>query len=159
MSTSAVTPPRWAVYSTFVLSLIGLGLSAFLTYAHFHGTSILACSNAATLVDCAAVTTSQWSYLFGIPVAVLGLINFIIMVGLNSPWGWKITNYWINLGRFVLSIGGMIFVLWLVYCELVKINHLCLYCTGVHIVSFVLLVILTRVSPAQLGWVSTSAQE
>jgi uncharacterized membrane protein len=52
----------------------------------------------------------------------------------------------------------MCFVLWLVFAELIIIDNLCLYCTGVHIVTFALLVVLTRVSPAQLGWVKSSVE-
>jgi uncharacterized membrane protein len=46
----------------------------------------------------------------------------------------------------------MCFVLWLISAELLIIDNICLYCTGVHIVTFALLVVLSRVSPAQLGW-------
>jgi uncharacterized membrane protein len=46
----------------------------------------------------------------------------------------------------------MCFVLWLIYAELIIINNICLYCTGVHITTFALLIVLTLVSPAQLGW-------
>jgi uncharacterized membrane protein len=49
-------------------------------------------------------------------------------------------------------------VLWLLYAELIIIDNLCLYCTGVHIVTFALLIVLTRVSPAQLGWVSSRTE-
>jgi uncharacterized membrane protein len=85
-------------------------------------------------------------------VALLGLGNFIVMTGLNSPWGWRAKSYWLHVARFVLAIGGMIFVLWLVSAELLIINNFCYYCTGVHIVTFALLVVLSRVSPTQLGW-------
>ena len=34
MSRTALSVPRWAVITTFVLSLIGLGLSIYLTVAH-----------------------------------------------------------------------------------------------------------------------------
>jgi uncharacterized membrane protein len=49
--------------------------------------------------------------------------------------------------------------LWLVTAELLIIKNLCLYCTGVHIVTFALLIVLTRVSPAQLGWVHSRADQ
>jgi uncharacterized membrane protein len=54
--------------------------------------------------------------------------------------------------RFVLAIGAMCFVLWLISAELLIIDNICLYCTGVHIVTFALLVVLSRVCPTQLGW-------
>jgi uncharacterized membrane protein len=46
----------------------------------------------------------------------------------------------------------MIFVLWLLSAELLIINNFCYYCTGVHIVIFALLIVMSRVCPTQLGW-------
>jgi uncharacterized membrane protein len=40
----------------------------------------------------------------------------------------------------------------LIYAEVEIIGAICLYCTGVHVVTFALLIVLTIVSPAQLGW-------
>jgi len=150
---------KWIVLSTFVLSLLGLAISIYLTIAHFGSSSILACSDSKSIIDCSAVTTSQWSYLFHIPVSVLGLINFTVLVPLNSSAAWASKNYYIALARFAMVGGGMVIVLWLVYCELVKVGHICLYCTGVHIITFALLIILTRVSPQQLGWVKPLPSE
>jgi uncharacterized membrane protein len=62
------------------------------------------------------------------------------------------------VARFVIALISMCFVLWLVYAELIIIDHICLYCTGVHIVTFALLIVLTRVSPAQLGWVKSRTE-
>ena len=91
-------------------------------------------------------------------MAFLGLATYLAMVALNSPWGWRARAYWIHVTRFVLTVVAMCFVLWLVYAELIIINHICEYCTGVHIVTFALLIVLTRVSPTQLGWARSGAQ-
>ena len=112
---------------------------------------MLACSSTG-VIDCAAVTSSPQSYFFGIPVAFYGLGTYLVLTVLNSPWGWRLTSYWIHVARFVIVAASMVFVLWLVYAELMIINHICLYCTGVHIATFALLIVLSRVSPAQLGW-------
>ena len=149
--------PRWAVIVTFLLSLIGLGLSIYLSIAHFDK-QILACSSTG-VIDCAAVTSAPQSFVLGIPVAFLGLGNFLVMAVLNSPWGWRLASYRVHVARFVLSLVGMAFVLWLVYAELIIINHICLYCTGVHIITFALMIVLTVVSPAQLGWTRSTSQE
>ncbi|MBW4078967.1 MAG: vitamin K epoxide reductase family protein [Acidobacteria bacterium] len=158
MNRSVSPVARWAVVTTFLLSLIGLGLSIYLTIGHFRGAQFLACSDSG-VVNCAVVTTSAQSYFLGIPVAVLGLINFVVMVILNSPWAWRAKNYWVHVARFVLVLGGMAFVLWLVSAELLIINHICLYCTGVHIVTFALFIVLVNVSPTQLGWTRSASQE
>jgi len=60
------------------------------------------------------------------------------MTALNSPWEWRAKNYWIHVARFAIAIVSMCFVLWLLYAELIIIDNLCLYCTGVHFVTFAL---------------------
>jgi uncharacterized membrane protein len=148
--------PAWAVPTTFVLSLIGLALSTYLTITHFKPQALYCTGNG--IINCAAVTTSAQSRLLGIPVAFLGLGTYVVMTVLNSPWGWRAKNYWLHVARFAISIVSMGFVLWLLYAELIIIDHICLYCTGVHVVTFALLIVLTRVSPAQLGWVRSGAE-
>jgi uncharacterized membrane protein len=148
--------PTWAVTATFALSLLGLALSTYLTITHFEPQDLICTGNG--VINCAAVTTSAQSRLLGIPVAFLGLGTYLVMTVLNSPWGWRARNYWLHVARFVIAIVSMCFVLWLVYAELIIIDHICLYCTGVHIVTFALLIVLTRVSPVQLGWVKSRTE-
>lgn len=138
--------------STGILSLCGVGISTYLTIAHFVGTQILACSDNA-LVNCTAVTTSKQSYFLGMPVAVLGLAFYLVMVVVNSPWGWRRSERLVHLGRVVLSGGGLVFIAWLIIAEFLIIEHVCLWCTGVHVVTIALALVISRVSPAQLGWV------
>lgn len=134
--------PGWLRWTALGLSLAGLGLSIYLTVAHLVGTSILACSSNG-LVNCSLVTTSAQSKLFGVfPVAELGLAFYVFMVAINSPWAWRMrwpAVYWLRLGSVVV---GMVFVLYLVYVELVQLHHICLYCTYTHIVTFLLFALL-----------------
>jgi uncharacterized membrane protein len=156
VSRTAQPVARWAVATTFLLSLVGLGISIYLTITHFRP-MLLVCSSTGT-IDCAAVTTSAQSYFLGIPVAILGLGNFVVMSVLNSPWAWRARSYWTHVARFVLAIAGMVFVLWLLSAELLIIDHICLWCTGVHVVTFALLIVLSRVCPTQLGWSRSGSQ-
>ena len=149
--------PRWVVVVTFLLSLAGLGLSTYLTVAHFSGARLAGCPVGGA-VDCTVVTTSAQSYFLGIPVVVLGLANYVAMTALNSPWAWRAKSYWVHLVRFALAVASMCFVLWLVFAELIIIKHLCEYCTAVHIITFALLIVLTTISPVQLGWTGSRAQ-
>ena len=148
--------PPWAVVTTFTLSLIGLAFAVYLTITHFEPQALF-CTDKG-FINCGVVTTSSQSRFLGIPVAFLGLGTYVVMTVLNSPWGWRARNYWIHVARFVIAIISMCFVLWLLYAELIIIDNLCLYCTGVHIVTFALLIVLTRVSPAQLGWVTSRTE-
>jgi len=157
VSRTVESVPRWAVVTTFALSIIGLGFSIYLTITHFQPHALV-CADTGT-INCAKVTTSAQSYFLGIPVAILGLFNFVMLLGLNSPWAWRAKNYWLHVARFALTAVGMGFVLWLIYAEIMIIGNICLYCTGVHIVTFALLIVLTRVTPTQLGWVSSAPLE
>ena len=81
-------PALWLQLATFVLALAGLGVSIYLTIAHFTESALAGCSESG-VVNCTKVTTSPQSYVFGIPVAVLGLAFFVAAVALMSPWGWR----------------------------------------------------------------------
>lgn len=152
MSPEDLRVPRWAEYTTFALSLLGLGLSIYLSYTHLHP-GALVCARSG-VINCAKVTTSAESHFLGIPVAYLGAANYVVMTGINSPWAWRSPWRWLHVARFVLAILAMCFVLWLVFAEVVLIGNICEYCTMVHLTTFALLIVLTRVSPYQLGWAS-----
>jgi uncharacterized membrane protein len=148
---------RWAQVTTLILSVLGLAVSIYLTKEHFSSSAFAGCPEN-SLFNCQAVTTSAQSYFLGIPVAVLGLVSYVFMTAINTPWAWRATNYWLHVVRFVFSLGSMAFVLWLITAEIVIIGHLCLYCTGVHIITFILMIVLTRVSPTQLGWTRSATE-
>jgi len=147
---SELRVPRWAEVVTLLLSVIGLALATYLTITHFQPHALV-CSFGG-VIDCAKVTTSAESEILGIPVAILGLANFTVLTALNTPWAWHSPWRWLHVTRFVLVIVSMCFVLWLIFAEVIIIGSICLYCTAVHITTFALLIVLTLVSPAQLGW-------
>src|SRR6516164_6035340 len=59
-------PAPWLQITTLVLALAGLGVSIYLTIAHFTESALAGCSESG-LVNCTKVTTSPESYVFGIP--------------------------------------------------------------------------------------------
>jgi uncharacterized membrane protein len=142
-------PAPWLQIATLVLALAGLGVSIYLTIAHFTETALAGCSESG-LVNCTKVTTSPESYVFGIPVAVLGLAFFVFAVAIMSPWAWQSARREIHLARIASLVVGMGFVLYLIYAELFTIGSICLYCTSVHAITFVLFV-LTAIAAAAWG--------
>ena len=142
-------PAPWLQITTFVLALAGLGVSIYLTIAHFTESALAGCSESG-LVNCTKVTTSAQSYVFGIPVAVLGLAFFVFAVVIMSPWAWRASRREIHLARIASLVVGIGFVLYLVYAELFTIGSICLYCTSVHVITFVLFV-LTAFAAAAWG--------
>jgi uncharacterized membrane protein len=131
----------WLPVTCFALSIVALAASAYLTYAHFTSSTVLACPGSGT-VNCEQVTTSAQSTLFGIPVALLGLLWSAAMVALTAPAAWRSRRPEIRIARLALVSVGMCFVVWLVYAELFVIGAICLWCTLVHTVTFALFVLV-----------------
>ena len=142
-------PAPWLQIATLVLALAGLGVSIYLTIAHFTESALAGCSESG-LVNCTKVTTSPESYVFGIPVAVLGLAFFVFAVAIMSPWAWQSARREVHLVRMASMVVGIGFVLYLIYAELFTIGSICLYCTSVHAIMFVLFV-LTAFAAAAWG--------
>lgn len=135
----------WAVALTLGLSILGLGLSAYLTYMHFNNPTGLACP-VSTHIDCTKVVTSAWSVIFGIPVPVYGVAFFVAMVALTSPWAWRLTSPLVVRARLAATVVGLGMVLWLVFVELFKLDTICLWCTSVHLVTFALFLAVALVT-------------
>ncbi len=131
-------PTAWRPILTTVASLVGLGISIYLTVEHFRGVAPI-CSTTG-IVDCLKVTTSPESRVFGIPVAVLGLAYFLPMLVLSLPLAWRSANVLVAPARLALSVVGIGFVFYLVYSELFTIHAICLWCTGVHVLTFIIFV-------------------
>lgn len=138
----AAGPPRWVQLSSLALAIIGLGISIYMTIEHFTGNSSLACSGHG-LVNCALVTTSPESKVFGVlPVAVLGLAFYLFMVPVTTPWAWRSRRREIAQARLASVIVGVGFILYLIYVELIQVGAICLWCTGVHVATFLLFVLV-----------------
>jgi uncharacterized membrane protein len=134
--------PRWLQLTTLVLSLAGLGVSIYLTIVHFVSKNLLVCSSNGT-INCEKVLSSAQAMVFGIfPVAVLGLAFYVFMVAINSPWAWRSQLPVIWWARLAAAVTGMGFVLYLIYAELIQIGNICLWCTSVHVITFLLFVLL-----------------
>ena len=139
----ARTPGR---LTAFGLSLLGTALAGYLTYEHYTGNRSLACSDKGA-INCAKVTTSAQSMLLGLPVALWGLAFFVGMVVLTQPvaWRWPV----LHRVRLIAACAGIALVVWLVRAELVTLHAICLWCTGVHLVTLGLLITLVLIDPSE----------
>lgn len=124
---------NWIV---LVASIAGIGVAMYLTLAHFESGIQLSCP-ATGPINCDAVTHSPESYVFGIPVSLLGLIYFVVMTGFSIPAVWRSPLRVVAQARLALAVAGIGFVCYLVYAELFEINKICLWCTGVHVLTLI----------------------
>lgn len=144
-------PPLWFQLATWVLALAGLGVSTYLTITHYDSSVPLACSDTGT-INCSLVTHSAQSMVFGVlPVAVLGLAFFVFMTAAVSPWAWRLQYPQLAWVRFASVIVGIGFVLYLVYTELFTLDAICLWCTSVHVLTFLLFVLVVGGAAAGYG--------
>jgi uncharacterized membrane protein len=139
MDEGPLAHPRWPGLVGTIASVAGLGVAGYLTYEHYTGSSSLVCSDKG-IVNCLAVTTSSYSKVAGVPVAVLGLIFFAVMLVLQLPVMWDRTNPAIRTARLTWSVVGLGTVVYLLYTELFRIDAICLWCTAVHVLTFVVFV-------------------
>ncbi len=133
-------PPPWLRWTTFALALAGLGLSIYLTIVELEPAALI-CSNTG-IINCANVIHSPEGHIFGIPVAYFGLAFYVYLIALLSPWAWRRTELFVQRLRLASIVVGMCFVLYLVYAELIEIKNICIWCTSVHTVTFVLFVLI-----------------
>lgn len=118
---------RWGAVLPAVL---GLAASTYLTVEHFTASTSLACPESAT-INCQKVTSSSYSHLLGVPVALGGALYFLVMVALVSPPAWRVPA--LNRVRVAAAGVGVLAVLYLVWAELLRIDAICLWCTVVHV--------------------------
>jgi uncharacterized membrane protein len=94
------------------------------------------------------VTTSSYAVIAGAPVALLGLIFWAAMTVLCLPMAWQGNSRFLVPLRLGGAAVGMLTVLYLVWVELFRLNAICLWCTGAHILTFILFVVVLLASPA-----------
>jgi uncharacterized membrane protein len=144
-----VSQTRRAVLLTLPLALLGLGVSAYLTYEHYSASVTLACPDTGA-INCVKVTSSSYSELAGVPVALLGLLYYGGVVVLCLPVAWRAAGTWVSRLRIATLASGVVFVVYLVWTELFRIEAICLWCTVVHVTTvtlFAVVVLLAAVAP------------
>jgi uncharacterized membrane protein len=118
-----------------VLTVIGVGLATYLTVIHYAGIKPLCGRSGGT---CEKVQTSQYSKLVGVPVALIGLLGYIGILGtLLVPEDERS-----RFATAALTLGGFGFSAYLTYREVFSLKEICEYCVS----SAILLTILMCLS-------------
>jgi uncharacterized membrane protein len=105
-----------------VLAVVGLGVASYLTYVHYAGIKP-ACTAGES---CTKVQTSVYSKLAGVPVALIGLIGYIVIVAsLLAPEGENA-----RLATMAFTLVGFGFSAYLTYRELFSIHAICEWCAS-----------------------------
>jgi uncharacterized membrane protein len=134
----------WRSYLLMLIGLAGIGVSIYVTVLHYAHIAPV-CSDSGA-INCKRVLTSPQSVFLGIPVPLYGLFFFIGMFVLSIPKLWWTKLWWVPWLRLVGSAVGILFALRLIYEELFVIRSLCLWCTGAHVLSFFMFIVIVT------GW-------
>ncbi len=116
-----------------LLVLAGLGVAGYLTYVHYEDIAPVC-----TTGGCERVQASEYSELAGIPVALLGLIGYVLIGASLFLRG--------DLGRvttFFLTLVGFLFSLYLTYLELFVIDAICQWCVASAVLMTALFAVAT----------------
>lgn len=136
-----VAVPRWLPLAGLLIVLAGVAVSTYLTVAHYDSSSILACPGT-KVINCERVTTSPESRILGIPVAVLGLVFFVVMAAAMLPAAWRVAHPAVRYGRLLFGLTGVGMVFYLIYTELFTLDAICLWCTAVHVLTVALFTVI-----------------
>jgi uncharacterized membrane protein len=118
--------------ATAVLALIGAGIAGYLTYVHYADVDPV-CNIAH---GCHKVQTSEYAKLAGVPVAVLGLLGYVGILGALLVPG--------ENGRMaaaLLALIGFGFSMYLTYRELFTIDAICQWCVASAVVMTLLAIV------------------
>jgi uncharacterized membrane protein len=114
-----------------VLAVVGLGLASYLTYVHYSGIKP-ACSLGGS---CEKVQTSAYSHLAGVPVALMGLLGYVTILGLLLGPEGEATRF----ATAAATTVGFGFSAYLTYRELFSIHAICEWCVSSAVIMTLLL--------------------
>jgi uncharacterized membrane protein len=137
----------WRPLATGAICLVGIAISIYLLIVHYDQGALI-CSNSGT-VNCFKVLTSPSSVIFGVPVPIFGMVFFIGMGVICLPFAWRFDAAWLAWGRIAAAVAGIGMVVYLVYQEALVLHTICLWCTGVHVLTFAMFLIIIT------GWEDT----
>ncbi len=116
----------------------GVAVSSVSLYHHF-GTSRTSFCNFGETFNCDIVNRSTYSSVLGIPVALIGILGYLLILALATVYRDKAET---PIMLLIASIGGLGFALYLTYIEKFVLQSWCVLCLG----SLVLIVMLAVLS-------------
>lgn len=128
---------------SIILAIIGLIDSIYLAWVKYTDQYVLC----GPIGNCESVNTSQYSEIWGIPIALLGAGAYlVIIVLLLLEERSELMREYSPLLVFGLSLVGVLYSIYLTYIEVAVLRAICPYC----VISAVVLVLLLVLSTIRL---------
>jgi uncharacterized membrane protein len=139
------------VAATF--GLVGLLVSLYLWLWKMGALGALACGDG----GCETVQLSPYAYVFGVPVALLGVVGYlaILVVALAGLQPRFAAARWPTDLLLALATAGVAFSAYLIYLEAAVIHAWCRWCLGS---AGIIVAILVAVAAGRIRWKPVSRQ-
>ena len=107
--------------ASIVVAVIGLAIAGYLTVVHYAGGEPVC----AIAHGCATVQKSAYADLAGVPVALLGLLGYVAILGSLAGDGERARTL-----TAVLAFSGFGLSAWLTWVEVGELHAICVWCVG-----------------------------
>ena len=128
------------------LTLLGLGVSAYLTWVKLTGNT----ASCGTVGDCESVNNSRYAAIGAVPIALLGALSYLVLLALlliehRRPPAAETARLMV----FGVSLIGTLYSAYLTYLEVAVLRAICPYCVASAIaVTAVLILCVLRLRSA-----------
>ena len=122
------------------LSALGLLMSLYLLDNHYAGAAQGSVCDFGETISCSLVNSSVYSELWGVPVALLGVMWFVFVLLLSWKAQKKKELIPLLLGW---SIVGLLSIIYFLHAEII-LRALCPFCTTVHVLIVIIFIFLLR---------------
>lgn len=122
--------PYWLIAATF----LGIGDTAYLVYEKLHGI-IPGCL---VLNGCEKVLTSEYSSVFGVTLAHIGLVYYVYFLALAILLSMDPYSKALRMGTLAYATIGLLFSIYFEWFQWSVIGALCQYCAISALVTLIL---------------------
>ncbi len=135
---------RLGVIAILLLALFGLADSTYLAQHELSGAPLLC--NIQNLSGCNVVAQSPYSHLFGVPIAVYGIL-FYAMVFVLAALELVIFDRLLRRVLQAFAVAGILCSLYFTFLQIFVIGALCIYCIGSAVIALLILIAAGFIEP------------
>lgn len=123
------------ILALMLVAVLGIATSAYLAYHHYFGSRFC---NINEFISCDKVSSSEYSVILGMPLAVLGILYFlsVLIMSVISRRYVKILLY-----VFYLTLPILVYSIFLTFIEFYVINALCIFCEFTKVLMIAIMLI------------------
>jgi len=135
---------RLGVVAILLLAFFGLADSLYITQHAESGTPLIC--NVQNLSECNVVAASQYSRVFGIPLAEFGVAFYTVLFVLAAL---ELVLFDQLLRRLLqgMAVIGVVFSLYFTYLQMFVINAFCIYCFASALITLGVLIFASIIEP------------